>query len=250
MFEDLNANKAYLLGFLLTDGSVDGRRHSVRIEIQTRDAPLLAAFVQLFGGSIATSHGGKAMRWTLNGKALCEELAPFYIVPNKTFVVRLPMLLDSLMPHLLRGIWDGDGTFYIHKNRVEAELSSGSKQFVDDVASFLGSAGIKTSCRFHRRGHRLGLTSRPTKRLVEFLYPSAELLCLERKRSVAIQALSPGLNKKFWSETQTALLKNLYGKIGTKELSALLGRTRRAVLLQAWRLGLGHEHQTAHFRTS
>jgi intein/homing endonuclease len=245
MFEDLNANKAYLLGFLLTDGSVDGHRYSVRIEIQIRDAPLLAAFAQLFGGSVAISHGGKAMRWTLNGKALCEELAPFTIVPNKTFVVRLPILPDSLMPHLLRGIWDGDGSFYIHKHRVEAELSSGSKQFVDDLASFFGGMGIKTSCRFHRRGYRLSLTSEPTKRLVEFLYPSAGLLCLERKRAMAIRSLSPDLNKKFWSEAQICLLKDLYGKVGSRELSVLLGRTRRAIILQAWRLGLGNEHQTA-----
>ena len=46
--------------------------------------------------------GVKRYKWVL-------DIAKYGVVPNKTYTTYLPKLADDMMPHLLRGIIDGDG---------------------------------------------------------------------------------------------------------------------------------------------
>src|ERR1043165_8868894 len=41
---------------------------------------------------------------------MARDLARFGVVPRKSHDTFLPLLAEELMPHLLRGIFDGDGT--------------------------------------------------------------------------------------------------------------------------------------------
>ncbi|WP_421021935.1 hypothetical protein, partial [Klebsiella pneumoniae] len=45
-----------------------------------------------------------------SSKELFDDLGKYGIVPNKTFSAYVPAIDKELMPHLIRGIFDGDGT--------------------------------------------------------------------------------------------------------------------------------------------
>lgn len=114
--------KAYFLGFMLTDGSIiedkrGNRAPSVSIMLKAEDAYILEELDKQLGSdgsSVKISNRNEAyLRY--GSQELAEGLAQYGVVPNKTFTTELPRLPDELMPHLIRGIFDGDGTVHFRK---------------------------------------------------------------------------------------------------------------------------------------
>lgn len=109
-FENIDTyDKAYFLGFLITDGNVCG--NAVRLSIHPKDETILKIFKEKTGNENKlyyrkdkpeVSCSVKSKKWT-------EDLSKFGVIPNKTSTVYLPQLEDEMMPHLIRGMIDGDG---------------------------------------------------------------------------------------------------------------------------------------------
>lgn len=102
-------DKAYFLGFLITDGNVCG--NAVRLSLATKDEHILYCFKEKTGNENKiyyrkdkpeASCSAKVKQWV-------EDLAHYGVIPNKTSQVYLPQLSKEMMPHLLRGMIDGDG---------------------------------------------------------------------------------------------------------------------------------------------
>ena len=138
-FEKIDtATKAYFLGLLIADGNVgiDERKqndkHSIsyyfRLTLKNEDKYILEALnKELMGtGKIYEPKKRNESSLSYSSKEMFEDLSQYGVVPNKTFYSYLPVLDDELMPHLIRGIFDGDGTVFIrtdnskkHKIRLE-----------------------------------------------------------------------------------------------------------------------------------
>lgn len=106
---DINTkDKAYFLGFLITDGNVIG--NAVRLSLNIKDKHILETFADVTNNENklyedkrnCVVYGVKRAKWV-------EDLSKYGIVPNKTANVEMPILQDELMPHLIRGLIDGDG---------------------------------------------------------------------------------------------------------------------------------------------
>jgi len=121
-FESIDSeHKAYFLGFLIADGSVinnrDGRSDSIRLELQECDRYIIDFLADQLGftGTITKTKCGYVIAFS--SQKMSNDLKKYGVVNNKTYIgTYLPELKNSLMPHLIRGIFDGDGTVYMDKN--------------------------------------------------------------------------------------------------------------------------------------
>lgn len=112
-FDNIDSeHKAYWLGFIFADGNVYGNQ--LAIEIHEKDIDLLRQFqkdLKLSNKiSIRHRHNTSVCCIRMNSNHLCNTLAQYHIIPNKTkYANHLPQVPEYLIPHLLRGLIDGDG---------------------------------------------------------------------------------------------------------------------------------------------
>ena len=101
-------DKAYFLGFLITDGNV--YENDVRLQLSSKDEYILKIFSDKTKNSnkIYTDKRGFSS-FRVKRKSWADDLARYGVIPRKTKTVYLPTIDENLMPHLLRGIFDGDG---------------------------------------------------------------------------------------------------------------------------------------------
>ena len=151
--------KAYFLGLIITDGNVfDLKRQNgsmnINITQNDSDAYILEKFLQCVGSNRKVASDGRGCsQATVISKKMAEDLAQYGVFPNKTLFATLPLLDDELMPHLIRGILDGDGniTAHIITNKVT------KKQKYLHAISFCGSRVLMNQLSDYI-SERLGIT--------------------------------------------------------------------------------------------
>lgn len=139
-FEHIDSNdKAYWLGWLITDGCITNT--SISLTIKKEDDYILEQFQADLGlnGKIKPFNGkySRFMFWSRN---MVEDLAKYGIVENKTFTVSLPDINEEFIPSLLRGCIDGDGSisYLEYGRRKDAELSfTGNEECVNKFSRLL-----------------------------------------------------------------------------------------------------------------
>lgn len=101
-------DKAYFLGFLITDGNISG--NSVRLQISDKDSEILKVFSQKTNNTNKISYDNRNLAsFQAKRSKWVSDLSKYGIVPRKTSTVYLPNLDENLMSHLIRGLIDGDG---------------------------------------------------------------------------------------------------------------------------------------------
>lgn len=139
---------AYFLGFIITDGNIflpkDGNRQaSISITQSSSDEYILEAFKNAVQSNTAIGHDGRGCsQIAIRSNIMAKSLEKYGIVSNKTLITKLPLLQDELMPHLLRGIFDGDGNIKAHqtnvRNRYAHALSfCGTHTLMQDINDYL-----------------------------------------------------------------------------------------------------------------
>lgn len=130
------ADKAYFLGFLITDGNVTG--NMVRLSLHPKDTHILEVFKRKTGNSnkLYSRKDKPEMSLSVKNKQWVEDLSHFGVVPNKTVSVYLPQLPQEHMPHLIRGMIDGDGWISSKSHQIGF---CGNEQTVTQLRDFLVS---------------------------------------------------------------------------------------------------------------
>ena len=115
--------KAYWLGFIFADGSVQyGKKSALEISLKGGDIKHLQKFKKAisFKGDIKTrdvflESTGKtypACRMFLYGTAFVESLISLGCIPSKSLTVEFPQISKPLWRHFIRGYVDGNGSIY------------------------------------------------------------------------------------------------------------------------------------------
>ena len=68
---------------------------------------------------------------------IVNDLKEYGVVNKKTFKTYLPTINKRLEPHLIRGIFDGDGTVYIRENKYLTFGFYGNHTIVNDIKILL-----------------------------------------------------------------------------------------------------------------
>ena len=123
-----NPNKAYWLGFILTDGTVNYINDNLQISLVKGDEYILHLFEQDLGiENHVKTFGENYSRFAVGSKTMVHDLAQYGVVPNKTHSLIFPKNIpEEFEIHLLRGMFDGDGgftlgtttRFYKHRNKT------------------------------------------------------------------------------------------------------------------------------------
>jgi len=193
--------KAYWLGFFLADAWIvteKGQPTAYAIALHERDREALEHLQeQLRGSSMIrrTRIGSPLLQIKFTSAVAAQDLIAKGITPRKSKTARLPDLEASLMPHLLRGYFDGDGSISVRQNALTMDFTSGSKQLLQDIDAHLRAAiAITPTVNTDRNSFKLRIYAANAIRFGEYLYgcPPHEHFSLTRKREKFLGYLGSG----------------------------------------------------------
>lgn len=155
--------KAYLLGFLLADGSISKTKNHITIHNSVNDLQVIEYFqkfitpetkihfreYELKKNTVLIAWSSKHMKKTLEG---------YNILPNKTFHLDFTFdfnITGKFTRHFMRGFFDGDGT-----------LTSGRLEFMNNSLPFIKQINTIISSLFHVEPK---VRERKTKNVTTFL---------------------------------------------------------------------------------
>lgn len=141
--------KAYILGLLITDGYVvypnRDTPHNPHwgITLKTEDKYMLEKIKELVGCNTKivdrkrSRFGGKTPITYESQLIVCSvkmvsDLSKYSVTQRKTYTAEIPHIRQELMPHLIRGIFDGDGC--ISSNRISF---AGNIQVLSELQRYL-----------------------------------------------------------------------------------------------------------------
>jgi intein-encoded DNA endonuclease-like protein len=176
-FENIDTEeKAYWLGFIMADGCVykgsDKYSYRLQINLSSSDESHLDKFQKAIGSKYKYQRKERTDKWLkeitsmshlkVNSTKMCEDLIKFGIVISKTGSESMPKLNDSLLPHFIRGFFDGDGSVKLDRlGRLRFSIVSSSLDILKDMQSFLErKTGAKSSI-YTRKSKPNHLTASP-----------------------------------------------------------------------------------------
>lgn len=181
-FDTWSTDKAYTLGFILTDGCVSG--NAVLIS-QAVPEPL-GAIKRMMSSEHpirkGVNNGHTLYTLIIGRKALVEALAKRGIHEAKSLTVELPYVPDEYFPDFLRGVIDGDG--WAHPKGYIVTITSGSEDFAKQLTERLITAGFPFRTEHDGYAYRIKLSGKDEiKRLESYLYYDPNAFYIGRKRT-------------------------------------------------------------------
>jgi len=195
--------KAYILGFILADGHIYKTGKRVELGVKEADAAILSAITKAIGNHapLRVAHNtydqSVFMRVTLGGAQMTQDLARLGLRNDKSKTATYPSVPAELEGHLVRGIWDGDGSIA----KYQFELI-GTSALLDGVVD---AAQRHTGCLLRRRmsgkegRYHYAYGTRRDTAILHWMYKDATI-ALERKREKFTA---------YWSEVPSAESLNL-----------------------------------------
>lgn len=125
-FEQINsAEKAYFLGLLMSDGSLETNSNRIRLALQYCDKDILDKFknsIEYKGLVRDYRYSTHIAVLNLCSKKNYEYLVKLGCTPKKSLTLEFPenKIPDEFMRHFVRGYFDGDGSFIYNKKRKNA----------------------------------------------------------------------------------------------------------------------------------
>lgn len=141
-------DKAYFLGLLISDGNVyidnsgSGRQASISITLDLKDKYLLTKFKEMVNSNTNVSYDGRGCgQIAIRSNIMAQDLKQYGVIPRKSYYTYLPKnISNKMMPHLIRGIFDGDGSVIAklnHDNRFLHSFSfCGTHQLMRDISDY------------------------------------------------------------------------------------------------------------------
>ena len=154
-FENIDSEeKAYFLGLLISDGNVfkdeTGRQASISIVLDLKDEYMLLKFKEALGTNTNIGHDGRGCgQMAVRSDIMAKDLEKYGVTPRKTLTTFLPKVDEKYMHHLIRGIFDGDGSIRAvqtdTKNRFAHYIAfCGTHQLMEQISDYCKSLKLET----------------------------------------------------------------------------------------------------------
>lgn len=148
-FSEINTpEKAYWLGVLYADGNLSYDRPEIKFS--ARDEEWVEAFLKALNSTDIPHkethkiHKTSIWKARITDETLYNDLIKFGCVPQKSLILKFPILDEILIPHFIRGYFDGDGTVGVYKYTAKSESKTlksgfccGSKEFLQELCKKL-----------------------------------------------------------------------------------------------------------------
>lgn len=144
-FTKSSPERDYFIGLLCTDGSIGSTDYG--IQIQLNDKEILEEVGRIINvpvyEKIDKRYNSKMYMLRFRNKNIHKYLVSIGLTPKKTSTLKLSIPLNN---HILRGIFDGDGSIFRNKQgRNIINIVSASKEFTEQIADFLKKSDISVS---------------------------------------------------------------------------------------------------------
>ena len=126
-FQELDSkDKAYFLGFIYADGFITKPSHGQNIlgltlaEIEPIDK--FKKYIQTnkkvgyYKKTSSYSNKSYEYKLALNSDKLVSDIEKLGVIERKTLTLTFPNIREDLIPHFIRGYFDGDGSVFLHKD--------------------------------------------------------------------------------------------------------------------------------------
>lgn len=201
VFEEINEESAYWLGFLMADGCVSQKKNDsyvISLHVATKDKEHLEKFRDFLNSNHPihdrTTYGGysKGSEFstiTLHSDKLAKDLKSYGVVERKSMSAEVNDRLKDNR-HFWRGVVDGDGYLKEHDVTVSVDLVGSKnllKQFKEFVTSFCST---KSSVLEHKSIYRYMVCgSNVASTVISKLYSNCSVY-LDRKKETAIRIIN------------------------------------------------------------
>lgn len=150
-FEKINNEfNAYFLGLMIADGNVfkdnTNKQASISITLDLNDEYILDKFKKSVNSNTMVSHDGRGCsQVAVRSNIMAKDLEQYGITPRKSFNTYLPDVSDEWMPHLIRGIFDGDGSILMkpspkddgHNRYLHTISFCGTHRLMQDISDYI-----------------------------------------------------------------------------------------------------------------
>lgn len=168
---------AYVLGFILTDGSVS----KDALSISQKDKAPLAYIQRVMNATQPIKKRGNLHTLIISRKSIVEDLNAFGISQNKSLTVELPYIDDEVFPDFLRGVIDGDG--YVHPKGYVVTITSGSENFAKQLTYKLNEIGFDFKCGHDGSAWRVKLSGKEkVEQLGAYIYANPNAFGIDYKK--------------------------------------------------------------------
>jgi len=177
LFVNLSVISAYWAGFIAADGTLFNRDKNVAISLNKRDIRHLYKFIKAIRSNAQVGYvkSNNSVHVSICSKSLFDSLIKLGITPNKSLTITHVTLPLSLMPHFIRGVFDGDGWINGRKITHVQFGIAGNRPFLQQIQDIL----IKR-CHINRvklyplsqrgKAYKLQYTGSQIFRILNFLY--------------------------------------------------------------------------------
>ena len=201
---------AYVLGFFAADGTmIANNRGAHFIEFHVTDKEILLKIRKVLGSNHKISIRDKGIinhklgyRLQIGSKEIFADLSRLGFSPNKSLILKFPIIPKEYVGDFIRGYFDGDGCVYFKKHKVKdrevkrwifsSRFTSGSLNFLQDLHTTLHFFDVKGGKIYKKdRGYDLVLSHRDSVALFELMYnTNCRGLYLNRKYKLFQKAIS------------------------------------------------------------
>ena len=231
-FEVINTpEKSYWLGFIYADGFITKKTNGSPVfGISLRDKEPLEQLnkclrsnkpIGVYNKTNSYSSTSIEYKLAFCSSKMVSDLEKWGCIENKTFSLKFPTFLDNnLIPHFIRGYFDGDGSVFLHvchtKNTEYIMLGSafsGIKSFLQELAKHIEA----TSCLYKDKRkttdcYTIQLISNiRSLKLYHYMYKNANGLYLKRKKDKFDNFIKD-------RSSTTTISNPIYGEAPYKEL--------------------------------
>ena len=206
-FDEIDTQiKGYIFGFLLSDGYNNPKKQTISLSLQEEDRDILERIRTEVGSEkpleyldYSNKHDfgytyKNQYRLMFFSSKMCSSLVKHGLVPNKSLVIEFPNFDDSIMPSLIRGMWDGDGSLGLYGNNISVSLTA-TKMFCEGLQKYLKEK-IDVDCKIYDAPCHNGVTkslyiSKNAHKIkfLEWMYKDSTIH-LDRKYQKYLQILS------------------------------------------------------------
>jgi len=175
----MNKQKAWLLGWLVSDGYVRKEGNELAF---TAPHEVILKIKKIIGTKNKVRRWENYSRFSISDKKLKREIINLGYFPKKQF----PSIPIPVYSHFIRGFFEGDGCVYQTKVRnkvgkkyytTRANFVSGSKDILDRIQNILLLEGIKSNFTFNKTGKGtfvLNISNRSLGQFFNYLYKDAD----------------------------------------------------------------------------
>lgn len=137
--------KAYLLGWIASDGSI--RDRTLHIELHNKDRVVLRLFRDSISpkSKIVKRKNRDTSYLTISSQTMIKDICKaLNLTPgNKQNKIRLPLLDENLIRHFVRGFLDGDGWISLKNNKyLVCGIATIDDKLRDDLATYSAKISV------------------------------------------------------------------------------------------------------------